>query len=125
MADLIASIEQSFAEVFANFPNFVLAEPMRVLCFPLGRHAKPASDRENYRFVRAVLRPGAFRDRLTTGAYVSMDPKDMTGVLEDALIKVTEAEEIEAKFVTRHQEGRDRAPARSRCDHRCGGRRVC
>ena len=28
-----------------------------------------------------------------------MDPKDVTGILEDALLKVTRAEEIEAKFI--------------------------
>lgn len=105
MADRIAAIEQTFGEVFANFPNPVFAWAMRVLCFPLGRHAKPASDRVNYRFVRAVLRPGAFRDRLTTGTYVSMDPQDVTGVLEDAFIKVTEAEDIEAKFVKAARKG--------------------
>ena len=69
--DLIHSIETSFAGVFANFPNFVLRNLMRVLVFPLGRHAKPASDRNNYRMARAVLRPGEFRDRLTRGVYVS------------------------------------------------------
>jgi acyl-CoA dehydrogenase len=105
MEDRIADIEKTFGEVFANFPNALFAWAMRVLCFPLGRHAKPASDRVNYRFVRAVLRPGAFRDRLTTGTYVSMDPNDVTGVLEDALIKVTEAEEIEAKFVKAARKG--------------------
>ena len=105
MEDLIASIEKSLGEVFANFPNGAFAWAMRFLCFPLGRHAKRASDRVNYRFVRAVLRPGAFRDRLTTGAYVSMDPDDITGVLEDALIKVTEAEEIEARFVKAARKG--------------------
>jgi acyl-CoA dehydrogenase len=105
MEDLIASIEKSLGEVFANFPNGVFAWAMRFLCFPLGRHAKRASDRVNYRFVRSVLRPGAFRDRLTTGAYVSMDPNDITGVLEDAFIKVTEAEEIEAKFVKAARKG--------------------
>lgn len=105
MADRVASIEATFAEVFANFPNPVFAWAMRFLCFPLGRHAKPASDRVNYRFVRSVLRPGAFRDRLTTGVYVSMDPNDVTGVLEDALLKVTEAEEIEAKFVKASRKG--------------------
>lgn len=97
--DCLFRIEQSFAAVFANFPNFWLRNLMRVLVFPLGRHAKPASDRETYRFVRAVLRPGALRDRLTRGVYVSMDPKDVTGVLEDAFIKVTKAEDVEAKFV--------------------------
>ncbi|MHB1110068.1 MAG: acyl-CoA dehydrogenase [Devosia sp.] len=103
--DCIHAIEQNFDAVFANFPNIVLRNVMRVLVFPLGQHAKPSSDRETYRLVRSVLRPGAFRDRLTTGTYVSMDPKDVTGVLEDALIKVTKAEEVEAKFVRAIKKG--------------------
>ncbi len=105
MRDHLFAIEQSFAAVFQNFPNPVLRWAMRVLVFPLGRHRKPASDRETYRLVRAVLRPGAFRDRLTAGTYVSMDPKDVTGVIEDAMIKVTNAEEIEAKFVRSIKKG--------------------
>ncbi|HEY8575752.1 MAG TPA: acyl-CoA dehydrogenase [Devosia sp.] len=105
MADRVASMEQTFDEVFSNFPNPFFAGAMRFLCFPLGRHAKPASDRVNYRFVRSVLRPGAFRDRLTTGVYVTTDPDDVTGVLEDAFIKVTEAEEIEARFVKASRKG--------------------
>lgn len=105
MRDRIAAMEKTFGEIFANFPNGLMANALRVLCFPLGRHARPASDRVNYRFVRAVLRPGAFRDRLTMGTYVSMDPNDVTGVLEDAFIKVTEAEEVEAKFVKAARKG--------------------
>ena len=105
MADRIAAIEARFGEVFANFPNRVMANAMRVLCFPLGRHARPAADRVNNRYARAVLQPGQFRDRMTTGAFVSMDPDDVTGVLEDALLKVTEAEEIEARFVKAARKG--------------------
>ena len=52
-----------------------------------------------------MLRPGAFRDRLTTGIYVSMDPKDVTGVLEDAMLKVTKAEDVEAKFIRAIKKG--------------------
>jgi len=103
--DCIHALEQSFAAVFANFPNAVLRNLMRVLVFPLGRHARPSSDRESYRLARAVLRPGTFRDRLTPGLYVSMDPKDVTGVLEDALVKVTRAEEVETKFVRAVKKG--------------------
>lgn len=103
--DAIHSIETSFAAVFANFPNFVLRNLMRMLVFPLGRHAKPASDRNNYRMARAVLRPGEFRDRLTRGVYVSKDSYDVTGILEDALVKVTRAEEIESKFVRAVKKG--------------------
>ena len=103
--DRLYAIEQSFGAVFANFPNFWLRNLMRVLVFPLGRHARPASDRETYRLARAALQPGEFRDRLTKGTYVSMDPKDVTGVLEDALLKVTRAAEIETKFVRAIKKG--------------------
>lgn len=103
--DALHRIERSFDEVFANFPNRWLAAAMRVLVFPLGRHARPASDRETFRLARAAMSPGAFRDRLTRGTYVSMSPRDVTGVLEDALLKVTAAEEIEAKFIRAIKKG--------------------
>jgi acyl-CoA dehydrogenase len=103
--DLTASIEGSLGAVFDNFPNRGLGNLMRFLVFPLGRHARPAPDRITYRLVRQVLRPGAFRDRLTAGLYVSRDPKDVTGRLEDAFAKVTAAEEVEAKFVKAQKKG--------------------
>ena len=105
MQDRIASMEQTFGEVFDNFPNRFFGVAMKVLCFPLGRHARPAADDLNYRLVKAVLKPGAFRDRLTTGAYVTADPDDVTGVLEDAFVKVTEAEEIEGRFIKAARRG--------------------
>ena len=103
--DAIFNIEQSFAAVFANFPNRVLGLLMQALVFPLGRHARPAGDRLNYKLARAVLAPSAFRDRMTVGTYVSLDPKDVTGVLEDALVKVVAAEEIETKFIRATKKG--------------------
>jgi acyl-CoA dehydrogenase len=103
--DAAFNIEQSFAAVFDNFPNPVLGAVMRFLVFPLGRHARPADDRLNNRLARAVLKPGAFRDRMTVGTYVSADPKDVTGGLEDAFGKVVAAEEIEAKFIRAVKKG--------------------
>jgi acyl-CoA dehydrogenase len=78
---------------------------MRVLVFPLGRHARPASDRATYRLAKAAMVPGEFRDRLTRGVYVSSDPKDVTGVLEDTLVKVIKAEEVEKKFIRAIKKG--------------------
>ena len=103
--DSLFRIEQSFAEVFANFPNRVLGTLMHFLVFRLGRHAKPASDALNAKLARAVLKPGTFRDRMTVGTYVSTDPKDPTGVLEDALVKVVAAEAIESKFIRAIKKG--------------------
>ncbi|HHY49791.1 MAG TPA: DUF1974 domain-containing protein, partial [Alphaproteobacteria bacterium] len=37
--------------------------------------------------------------------YVTTDPKDVTGVLEDAFLKVTRAEHVEAKFVKAIKQG--------------------
>lgn len=105
MRDRVANLERIFGEVFDNFPNPVFAWAMRLLAFPLGRHAKRATDDTNYDLVKAVLKPGAFRDRLTTGVFVSHDPNDVTGVLEDAFVKVTEAEEIENRFIRAARKG--------------------
>jgi len=103
--DAIFEIEKRFGEVFANFPNRPLGWAMRILCFPLGRHARPSDDRVNFALAAAVLKPGSFRDRLTVGTYVSRDPHDPTGMLEDALDKVVAAEAIEAKFIRAVKKG--------------------
>ena len=97
--------ETGWGRGVAHVPTGRIGKAVGLRCFALGRKAKPASDRVNYRFVRSVLRPGAFRDRLTTGTYVSMDPNDITGVLEDAFVKVTEAEDIEARFIKAGRKG--------------------
>lgn len=97
--DAFFAIEQNFAAFLRNFPNRILAGAMGFLVFPLGRHARPASDRESFRLVRAVLAPSAQRDRLTPGLFISTDPRDVTGSLEDALLKVTRVAEIETKFL--------------------------
>lgn len=103
--DRTAAIEASFAAIFANFPNPYLRALMRVLVFPYGRHAKGSSDRENFRLARAVLGQSAQRDRLTRDLYVSFNPNDPTGVLEDALVKVEAAAEAETKLVRAIKKG--------------------
>jgi acyl-CoA dehydrogenase len=105
LRDCIFRIETAFVAIFANFPNRLLGGVMRMLVFPFGRHARPASDASNNELARDVLKPGAFRDRMTVGTYVSLDPNDPTGVLEDALVRVIEAEAIEAKFIRAVKKG--------------------
>ncbi len=103
--DCIASIETNLKAMFDNFPNRFVAWSMRVLVFPFGAHAACSSDRENYRLARNVLEPSEQRDRLTAGLYVTTDAHDRTGMLEDALVKVIAAEEIEHKFRTALRKG--------------------
>ncbi len=103
--DRISAIELNFRSVFDNFPNPAIAAIMRFLVFPIGQHNMGSHDRENYRIAKAILNPSAQRDRFTGGIYVSFDPEDRTGVLEDALVKVVRATEIEAKFVRALKKG--------------------
>ncbi len=104
--DRIAAIETNFRAVFDNFPNRFVAGVMRFLVFPLGQHNTGSSDRENYKLARQILNPGAQRDRYTAGIYLSYDPDDITGVLEDALVKVARVAEIEHKFIRALKKGR-------------------
>ncbi len=105
MQDRIAAIEKNFVEVFRNVPNILLRNLMRILVFPLGAHAHSASDKENARLTRLVLSPSELRERLTDGVYKTLDPSDKTGVLEDALLKVEAAKDIEHKFLKAIKKG--------------------
>ncbi|RDE08026.1 acyl-CoA dehydrogenase [Pelagibacterium lacus] len=96
--DRIAAIETGLGGVIDNFPHPLMRFALGVLIFPLGRRARPARDKANYRLALSVLAPSAFRDRLTCGVHVSFDPADPVGRLEDALAKVVAAEEVERKF---------------------------
>ncbi|MDH3386831.1 MAG: DUF1974 domain-containing protein, partial [Gammaproteobacteria bacterium] len=59
-----------------------------------------------HRVAALLIRPGEARDRLTDGIFISNDPDDITGCLEDALVKVIEAEPVERRLrhdqVTQH-----------------------
>ncbi len=103
--DRVAAIEANFKAVFDNFPNRFVAFVMRALVFPFGSHAKGSSDRENYRLAREVLNPSEQRDRFTRGIYITDDPEDVTGVLEDALAKVVRVADIETKFIRALKKG--------------------
>lgn len=96
--DRIAGIERGLGAVIDNFPNPLMKFALGLCIFPLGRRARPSGDRENFRIARSVLKRSTLRDRLTRGVFVSHDPNDPTGLLEDALGKVEAVADIEKKF---------------------------
>lgn len=90
--------DQSIDGVIANFPIAVMRPVMRALAFPLGKRPRQAPDALAKKIVGQILEPGAYRDRMTMGVFVSDDPNDATGVLEVAMQKVIAAEAIEKKL---------------------------
>ncbi len=91
-------VQQALDEILRNFPNKWLGVLVRYAIFPLGLSLRPPNDSLGHRVASLLIRPGDARDRLTAGIYISDDPADVTGCLEDALQKVIRAEPIERRL---------------------------
>lgn len=99
MQDCLARFQHHLDAVIRNFPNPAIRVVMRAGALPIGITYKPASDKQNYRLAKAILQPGAWRDRMTRDLYVNFNENDPTGVLEAGLLAVTNTAEIETKLL--------------------------
>ncbi|UCH39465.1 MAG: acyl-CoA dehydrogenase [Gammaproteobacteria bacterium] len=99
-------VQNALDEILRNFPIKWLGVFIRHSIFPLGLSLRPPNDSLGHRVASLLIRPGEARDRLTEGIYISDDPDDITGCLEDALHKVIRAEPVERRLrhdqITQH-----------------------
>jgi acyl-CoA dehydrogenase len=100
MQDALSRAESAFYGLFENLPGPFLPWVLRLIVFPWGREFRPPRDRLGHQVCAAVLSPGAARDRLTAGMYISTDENDPIATLEAALVAVIAAEPIEQKMRT-------------------------
>jgi len=91
-------VQQAMHGFLANLPNRPLAWALRRLIFPWGLTLTPPSDHVGTQVARAIMTPGAVRDRLTHGMYVSSDETDAVGVLPIALAAILATEPLEQKL---------------------------
>ena len=96
-------IQMALDEVLRNFPIKWLGLLVRTIIFPLGLSLRQPNDSLSHRVAALLVKPGKARDRLTQGIYISDDPDDITGCLEDALKKVILAEPIERRLRANEQ----------------------
>jgi acyl-CoA dehydrogenase len=94
----IHEAEKTLVGVIKNLPGGFLGWLLGGLAFPAGRRNLVPSDRLGHEVAELLLAPSATRDRLTGGVFVSRDPNDATGRIEDALPKVIAAEPLERKL---------------------------
>jgi acyl-CoA dehydrogenase len=105
LQDALARIESAFYGLFENLPGRVLPAASRWIVFPWGRRFGPPSDRLGHDVCGLVLGPGASRDRLTAGMFLSHDESDPVATLEAALAAVIAAEPIEKKLSAARRTG--------------------
>ncbi|WP_374420821.1 acyl-CoA dehydrogenase [Chromobacterium sp.] len=91
-------VQQAMDGFLANLPSRMLAAVLRKLIFPWGLTLKPASDRVGTKIARAMMEPGATRERLTRGMYLPKEESDAVGVLAHALEAVLATEPLEQKL---------------------------
>ena len=96
-------IQIALDEILRNFPIKWLGLFVRLIIFPLGLSLRLPNDSLGHRVASMLIKPGVARDRLTEGIYFSDDKDDVTGCLEDALLKVVQAEPIERRLRTGRQ----------------------
>ncbi|MGQ0546437.1 MAG: DUF1974 domain-containing protein, partial [Betaproteobacteria bacterium] len=96
--DALYHAQQAIDQVLSNFPVKALATLLRWTVFPLGTPWRPPLDSRNHECAKIALEPGAARDRLTAGMFISRNESEATGQLEAALLATVACEPIEKKL---------------------------
>jgi acyl-CoA dehydrogenase len=96
--DALYHAQNAIDQVLSNFPVKALATLLRWSIFPVGAPFRPPLDSRNHECARLALEPGAARDRLTTGVFVSKNERDATCVLEAAFLATVACEPIDRKL---------------------------
>src|SRR5256714_6429012 len=97
MASGFRTIENRFAEIFANLPSRFVAGFLKLVVQPFGARVLGPSDRVVHQCAQFVLEPSAARDRLTSNLS-HLDDHGGVARLEKAFLLVAGAEDIAKKM---------------------------
>ena len=116
-------MQEAIYEFLDNFPLRAVAHLLRVLIFPYARAYKKPDDALDAKVASFLLSPGPARDRLTAGIYLPVAPAEAVAALDDALLKVIAAREIQTKLLRalRKQEIAGRTLAQAIAAAQAGG----
>ena len=95
------TIENRFAEIFANLPNRIVAVVLSLLIQPFGARVLGPSDLMIHQCAQLILEPSAARDRLTPNLS-HVDDDGGVARLEKAFLLVTGAEDIAKRMRAAH-----------------------
>ncbi len=109
MQDALYKIQQAFAGLIHNFPNFLVRGMLSALIFPLGRNLVPPSDQLGHEVAALLMQPGAARDRLTAGIYLPDDEQEAVGALEASLASTLACEPLQARLQAARKSGKLKA----------------
>ncbi|TWX52780.1 acyl-CoA dehydrogenase FadE [Colwellia hornerae] len=92
--DSLYETQQAIDALISNFPNKIVALFLRAMIFPVGTWLKKPSDITDHKVAQILQTPGKTRERLGQGQYLSRDPKNVLGQLEQTLDDIIACEPI-------------------------------
>ena len=105
LEDGLYRMQESLRSLLRNLPLRPLAWLLRLLLFPTGYPHTEPRDSSAASAAQLLLSPSGTRDRLTAGVYMSRDPQDAVGRIEQALDAAIAAEPVERTLRTARCQG--------------------
>jgi acyl-CoA dehydrogenase len=92
--DSLFKTQQAIDELINNFPNKIVAKVLRVIILPLGRWLKKPSDETDHKVAAILQYANETRSRLGQGQYLTREPENVLGTLEQTLDDIMACEPI-------------------------------
>ncbi len=92
--DCLFKTEQAIEELINNFPNRAVAFALKAIILPMGCNVKRPSDQTDHKVATILQTPGAARDRLAQGQYLTREEGNPVGIQEQTLDDIIACEPI-------------------------------
>ena len=90
--DCLYKAQQAIDGLLENFPNRIIANTLRFIIFPWGHRITKPSDVNDHQVAQLLQTPSNARSRLGYGQYLTSDPSNSVGLLEQTLKDVIACE---------------------------------
>lgn len=92
--DSLYNIQQAISELINNFPNRIVAGVLKLIILPLGCWLKKPSDETDHKVAALLQYHNETRSRLGQGQYLTREPENVLGQLEQTLEDIIACEPI-------------------------------
>jgi acyl-CoA dehydrogenase len=92
--DSLYETQQAIDALISNFPNKIVAMLLRTIIFPVGTWLKKPSDITDHKVAQILQTPSQARERLGEGQYLTREPENILGQLEQTLEDIIACEPI-------------------------------
>ncbi|MFD2166924.1 acyl-CoA dehydrogenase FadE [Thalassotalea euphylliae] len=92
--DSLYSAQQAMDELISNFPNKAVAIALRAIILPFGSWLTKPSDKLDHKVSRILQTPSETRNRIGQGQYLTREPENVLGMLEQTLDDILAVEPV-------------------------------